>query len=69
MKKVEHYICELCGTEYKEKEMCTKCEKGHKKPTGITGASFAPITSDGSGYPVRVKIVMSDGKTITYKRY
>lgn len=27
MRKVEHYICEICGTEYKEKAMCEKCEK------------------------------------------
>lgn len=69
MRKVEHYICELCGTEYKEKETCARCEKGHKKPTGISGADFVSIKSDGSGYPARVHIIMDNGETITYKRY
>ena len=27
MKKVEHYICEICGAEYKDKNVCTECEK------------------------------------------
>lgn len=69
MKKVQHYICELCGTEYNEKEKCERCEKGHKRPTGIVGANFTPITSDGSGYPAKVHILMNNGETITYKRY
>lgn len=69
MKKVEYYICEVCGTEYREKEKCIRCEKAHKKPEGIAGMDFASITQDSSGYPARVHIAMTDGETITYKRY
>lgn len=68
MKKVEHYVCEVCGTEYAEKLKCTKCEKNHKKPVSITAARFLPFTTDASGYPLTVNVVMEDGKTITYKR-
>lgn len=69
MKKVEHYICEICGTEYNEKEKCKLCEYGHHRPKGIDGAQWYPIGQDGSGYPARVHILMDNGETITYKRY
>lgn len=36
MKKVEHYICEVCNTEYKEKKSAERCEKSHKHPKTVT---------------------------------
>jgi hypothetical protein len=68
MKKVEHYICELCGTEYNDKKKCEECETGHVKPTEIDDATWIAIKRDGSGYPTKVHIKMSNGNTITYKR-
>lgn len=68
MKKVEHYICDLCRTEYNDKNMCEKCESGHVKPTKIDGATWVSITNNYSGYPTKVRIKMSNGETITYKR-
>ena len=35
MRKVEHYICELCGTEYAEQRQCEICENSHKQPLRI----------------------------------
>ena len=29
MKELKLYQCEICGTQYKEKTACTKCEKSH----------------------------------------
>lgn len=69
MKEVKHYICEFCGTEYSDKNKCIQCEKGHNMPVSIDGATYVPIKCDGSGYPSRVHIKMSNGETITYKRY
>lgn len=68
MKKVEHYICEICGTEYKDKKTCMECEKGHHTPKKIAGATYVSIKNDRSGYPMRVHVEMSNGETITYKR-
>lgn len=68
MKKVEHYICEVCGTEYNDKKKCMDCEKKHVKPELIEGARYLPIKNDGKGYPITVHIKMSNGETITYKR-
>ena len=68
MRKVDHYVCELCGIVYDDKERCSECEEGHKKPIEIAGADWISIERDGSGYPVQVYIKMSNGETITYKR-
>ena len=38
MRKVEHYICEVCGTEYKDKALCEKCERLHKQGLTIVRA-------------------------------
>lgn len=38
MKEVKHYICEVCGTEYSDKNKAQECEKNHKKYTEIVGA-------------------------------
>lgn len=69
MKEVKHYICETCGTEYGDKEACEMCENGHHKPMKINGANWSSIKNDGSGYPAKVHIRMSNGEVITYKRY
>lgn len=68
MKKVEHYICEVCGTEYNEKKKCTDCESGHHKPVGISSAKWVSIGNNRSGYPTRIYVKMSNGETVTYIR-
>ena len=68
MKKVDHYICEICGTEYAEREKCKQCEKGHKEPKEIINVTHRPVTMDQSGYPETIDLRMSDGETVRYKR-
>jgi len=71
MRKVEHYICEICGTEYKEKAMCEKCEKTHKKGLTIAKARYISVTMDGTGLPISIEVEYKDGretKKATYKR-
>lgn len=71
MRKVEHYICEICGTEYKDKAMCQKCEKAHKQVLSIKGTRYLPVTQDATGLPSVITIEYADGKqtkTAIYKR-
>ena len=68
MKKVEHYVCDICGMEYADKGKCRQCEKGHKNPEEIVKVHHAPIVSDRTGYPDTIDILMSDKKTVRYKR-
>ena len=64
MQEVKKYICEYCGTEYKEKEECGKCEEKHQKPTGIVGAKYENYSN--SKYPEYIDILMNDGVTVRY---
>lgn len=68
MKEQKLYLCDYCGTQYKDKDECKKCEKGHNVPVGISGANYVSVKSNGSGYPTQIHIKMSNGETITYKR-
>lgn len=66
MQKVEQYICEVCGTEYKDKSICEQCETGHIKPVEIKSAKFYPV-GKGNRYPVSVSIEMDNGEIAVYR--
>jgi len=71
MRKVEHYICEVCGTEYKEKGMCDECEKAHKVDLTIAKARYVSIAQNATGLPISIEVEYKDGKETkraTYKR-
>lgn len=34
-KEVKYYMCEICKTQYKDKEKAKACEKSHCLPIGI----------------------------------
>ena len=67
MKKIELYVCDVCGTQYKEKIKCQDCEKSHVRPLQISGLKYMPKECNG-GYPVHITVKMEDGKIVTYKR-
>lgn len=68
MRKVEHYICEIFGTEYNDKTKCTQCEKGHRTPVKILKARYLPITNNALGIPSSIEIEFADGSKFEYKR-
>ncbi len=68
MKKVEHYICDVCGTEYAEKAKCQECEKEHKKAVSISKCRYLGLRNAGTGYPQSVTIKFDDGSEIDFKR-
>ena len=68
MKKIERYVCEICGTEYTDKARCQKCEKSHKTATEIIDARYLSLHQNEQGYPVSVTIKFNDGKTVIFKR-
>ena len=35
MKEQKLYVCEFCGTQYKEKQSALNCEKNHHTPTDM----------------------------------
>lgn len=68
MKKIEHYVCEFCGTEYNDKKKAEECEKGHHKPVKISDCSYSSCRSDGTGTPLRVFIELDNGSVYRYVR-
>lgn len=68
MKEVKHYICEICGTEYKEKTRAQKCEKSHCKPLEIVKCRYLSIDNNKKGYPLEITVKMDDGTEQKYKR-
>lgn len=72
MKKIELYKCEVCGTQYNDKEACKMCEQGHVTQDRflhrITKVRYLPITQDNSGLPITITIIGTDGCHYTYKR-
>ena len=70
MKKIELFQCEICGTQFKEKADCVKCEKNHEswKDLRITNARFLPFTQDASGMPITITLMGKNGNTYRYRR-
>lgn len=68
MKKIDLYQCDICGTQFSEKELCEKCERGHVKDIQIVKSRYIPITQDKSGMPTTITLMGPDGRHYTYKR-
>lgn len=68
MRKIESYICEVCGSEYSEKNKAIKCETNHNPPIKIVGMRYIGFGNDNKGYPIVIKVKMKDGEIVTYKR-
>lgn len=68
MKEIKCYICEICGTEYKDMMRAQECEENHHKPESIVKTKYLPYSNNKTGMPVSIDVKMSNGKIITYKR-
>ena len=68
MKKIDLYQCEMCGTQFSDKKLCEKCERGHVTDILIRKSRYLPITQDESGMPTTITLVGHNGRCYTYKR-
>lgn len=68
MKKLELFQCEVCGTQFKNKDDCSRCEKGHVKELWIVKSRYLPYTQDKSGMPTTITLMGRDGSHYTYKK-
>ena len=62
MKEITSYVCEMCGTEYKEIGDCKRCEESHIKIKQIERAQY----EESDKYPTKITVEFEDGKTVTY---
>lgn len=68
MRKVEFYVCDICGSQYSSKAECEFCEKDHKSPVKIVLSKYVKTPENRSGYPVSVTVLFDNGATVIYKR-
>lgn len=70
MREKKLYTCEVCHTDYADKEKAMKCEKGHKllEKATIEG-EYKPISMcpDGEPHKIRVKFPGTN-KFVEYQR-
>lgn len=68
MKKINLYVCDVCGANYNEKSKCERCEKGHVKPKEIIGTRYLSLEVNKKGYPISIDVKMDNGDVVKYKR-
>lgn len=64
MKELKLYVCDCCGTQFKDKQKAKECENGHKIAIENKNASYHANCD----YPDRIEVKFSDGKCVWYKR-
>lgn len=70
MKSKTLYTCEICHTDYADKEKAERCEKNHKRldKAKFTGY-YLSITQDATGAPNRIYVRFPDSdKVYEYRR-
>lgn len=68
MKEKKLYECEFCNTRYEDRSEAIKCESNHKNIEEILKPRYASIKSEGTGRPVSIEVVFTDGSKAIYKR-
>lgn len=68
MKEQKLYICEFCGTQYKEKQKALDCEKNHHIPKSMSQSQYHATKCSQDGYPDKIKVVFDNGEALWYKR-
>ena len=67
MKEKKLYECEICHTEYADKEKAKECEKSHQRIEDANiDAQYKPISMEPFGIPYRINVKFKNGKYITY---
>ena len=65
------YICEICHTEYADKEKASRCEGSHVplKELKFVGAKYFPMrmNTGAQGWPSKITLQASDGSTREYR--
>lgn len=64
MKELKLFVCDSCGTQYKDREKAKQCEKSHNYAKEIANAAYHA----NADYPDRIEVCFLDGKKIWYKR-
>lgn len=67
MKRLDIFKCDFCGTLYKDKSECVKCEDQHVSAVAVVKQHHLPMNV-AAKYPHRIEVKMSDGSISIYER-
>lgn len=65
MKEKKLYQCEICFTDYADKDECKKCERSHKI-CKLVEARYTSYKNNNTGFPLKVRIE-AEGESRWYK--
>ena len=68
MKKHTVYRCEICGTDYNDRDQAEGCEECHKTDLVVEKAEYKPCDWVNYGSPEVVVLKSKVRKTAIYKR-
>lgn len=69
MKKVQIYVCDVCGTNYTNKEECQECENHHTRPVRIfDGTYLSKKCCPWQHVPVMLKVEFDNGEIAEYRK-
>lgn len=68
MKELKKYQCEVCHTEYADRNDAIRCEEHHVLPKTIKDVFAHPQTAEDSPYPKLIIVEMNDGRIVEYTR-
>lgn len=68
MKQISLFVCEVCGTQYKDKMAAKDCESSHKVPDKIAGCRYLSKSQNAKGYPQDISVAFKNGEVVRYHR-
>ena len=67
MKAKTLYTCEICHTDYADRETAKKCEKSHITEVKESKMFFKPIHMGCGSYPYKIEVEFADGHKLHYR--
>ena len=67
MKGLKLYQCELCRTQYADKEEAKQCEQYHARGLEIDGWSYRGMNETSEKFPVKIWVKSKNGEERMYR--
>ena len=68
MKEIMYYMCEVCNTEYDNKQKATDCEQHHKQIKKIIKCKYTAKSNDNTGLPSCIIVEFNNEEKASYIR-
>nr|DAS60465.1 MAG TPA: C2H2 type zinc-finger protein [Caudoviricetes sp.] len=67
MKELKLYQCELCKTQYADKEEAKRCEQYHVRGLEIDCCSYRGMNETSEKFPVKIWVKSKNGEERMYR--